>query len=150
MDRARVGECGKLPEALMFRGFDIERLAPKDSVALWRELLAEYGGYPCYELIALGDLPGAEWETLGFDVGEVTDRAWSAIVNRDDLLPQEEVEDWNRLLNQHGLFSDSEAAERFLARYRTCGDPDRGWLNGGWTDSPSFYDVVPIHRLREG
>lgn len=147
MDRPRIGEC-ELPEALMFRGFDIEDLAPAQSVAPWRELLAELDGYPRHELIALGELPGPAWERLGFDVGEVTERAWSAIVHRDELLPPEEAAGWSGLLNHHGLFAARDDAERFLARYRTCDDPDGGWFNGVWTDSPPFYDVVPIHRLR--
>jgi hypothetical protein len=40
MDRPRIGEF-EVPEALMFRGFDIEELAPKQSLAPRRELLAE-------------------------------------------------------------------------------------------------------------
>ncbi|KIG17718.1 hypothetical protein DB30_02993 [Enhygromyxa salina] len=59
-----------------------------------------------------------------------------------------EVEHWNAILNQHGLFDNHDDAAHFLTRYLECDDPDRGWVEDGWTDDPEYYAVVKISRLR--
>ncbi len=149
MGRRRIGYV-ELPEALMFRGFEIERMTPAAAVEPWRALQAALTAFPRHELLALGEVTGPEWEALGFDVGErCSEEAWSVIAHRRALLPAHELAGWERLLNRRGLFPAREPATRFLARYRECDDPDRDWDPAWRSRFASVYGVVPVHRLRD-
>lgn len=144
MDRPLLGMRDDVPRELVMRSFTLEELFPERIEAGHRRILLELRerGLSGYELLRLGGTSDAEWELLGFDVGETTSRAWSAIVHHADFaLPVPH-------LNDYGLFDDRAEAEQFLRTYLECDDPDGGWTERGWEDRPDLYAVVPIHRLR--
>jgi hypothetical protein len=144
MDRPLVGMQDDVPDELVLRGAALDDLPPAQAEAGHRRFLVELRehGFPGYELLGLGESPDPAWEFLGFDVGETTKRAWSALAHRAALgLPAPR-------LNSHGLFDDRAEAEQFLRAYLESDDPDRGWTADGWEDRPASYAVVPIQRLR--
>jgi hypothetical protein len=140
MDRPTLGTLDDVPEPVVLRGMALEDLRPDQAEAGYRAFAAELAGR--YDLLALGEPSGADWELLGYDVGETTRRAWSALAHRQELaLPEPR-------LNRHGLFDDAAEAEQFLRAYLDSDDPDRGWGPEGWEERPSLYAVIPVHRLR--
>ncbi len=143
MDRPPLGSQPDVPEPLVLRGLELE--SSGDEAGL-RAFLADLraSGVTQYDVIGLADPVGDGWEFLGYDVGETTAAAWSAIKHRAEVL------DGEPRLNEHGLFSQRSDAEAFLQAYLQADDPDRGWTATGWTDNPSIYAVIPISRLRQG
>jgi hypothetical protein len=140
MDRPLLGMRDDVPAEVVVRGMALEDLPPDQVEAGYRAFVAGLGER--YELLGLGEPGGADWELLGYDVGETTERAWSALAHREELgMPEP-------LLNRHGLFDDRADAERFLRAYLECDDPDRGWGPDGWEDDADIYAVVPVYRLR--
>lgn len=143
MDRPLLGAGDDAPEDLVLRAAALEDLPVDQQLAAHLAFLDELraGGVTGYELIALGAAPDATWDLLGFDVGETTRRAWSALAHRDELgLPAP-------ALTEHGLFADRAEAEAFLASYLAADDPDASWTPDGWQARPDLYAVVPIYRL---
>jgi hypothetical protein len=141
MDRALLGMRDDVPDDVVVRGMALDDLAPHQAEAGYRAFVAELGDR--YELLGLGEPAGAGWELLGYDVGETTPRAWSAIAHRAELaLPEPR-------LNRHGLFEDPGDAERFLRAYLAAEDPDRDW-DPAWQAHPELYAVIPVHRLVHG
>ena len=146
MDRPPLGSVADVPEPLMLRGIALEDAPPDRAENEFVQLVAELrrASTNGYDLIALGEVESDGWVFLGYDVGEQTPRAWSAIANASRLLDPNELSEWTARLNSHGLFDDRADAERYLARYLTNGDPDRGWTANGWTDTPDLYAVIPV------
>lgn len=140
MDRPLLGMRDDVPDEVVVRGMALEDLPPDKAEAGYRAFVAELGER--YELLGLGEPGGADWEPLGYDVGETTARAWSALAHREEFgMPEP-------LLNRHGLFDDRADAERFLRAYLDSDDPDRGWGPDGWEEREDIYAVVPVYRLR--
>jgi hypothetical protein len=146
MDRPPLGSRQDVPEPLMLRGLALEEVsadrAEKEFVAFIDELRRAGGGE--YDLLALGESEVDGWVFLGYDVGEESTRAWSAIAHASRFLHPGELGEWTALLNGNGLFDDRRDAERYLTRYLASGDPDSGWTADGWSDTPDLYAVVPV------
>ena len=151
MDRLRLGGVADLPQALIDRGLGLEDLRPEEAEPAYRTFLGELiaAGHLGYELLALdhAQADGEAWEFLGYDVGETTEAAWSALAHRGQVLTAEEQVRWQGRLNAHGLFASQADATAFLAVYLASDDPDKGWTTEGWTEAPDWYAVIPIHRL---
>ena len=148
MDRQILGDVADVPESLISRWATLEEMPAEDAQELLGALMSDLSaaGVAGYELLALGsvrDLPG-NWAFLGYDVGETTEAAWSAIAHREAFLAQGESAGWEARLNAHGLFGKQVDAEAFLERYLASDDPDMGWTADGWTDTPDWYAVIPI------
>jgi hypothetical protein len=140
MDRAILGMLDDVSEQMILRGLALEDLPPDQAETEYRAFVTELGGR--YELLGLGEPGGTDWEFLGYDVGEMTRRAWSALSHREELaLPKPR-------LNHHGLFDDRTEAEQFLRAYLDSDDPDRGWGPDGGEDHTALYAIIPVHRLR--
>lgn len=148
MDRPKLGTFSDVPELILYRGLALEDLPPQEAEKSYRMLLTEMLeiGITEYELLVLGDNPPGQCKFLGYDVGETTKTAWSAIVNQDIFLNPEEKVQWEEKLNAHGLFQEREEAEAFLARYLDSDDPDMGWTEDGWTNTPDEYAIIPVYR----
>jgi hypothetical protein len=151
MDRPKLGSFSDVPEPILYRGLALEDLPPQEAEKSYCVLLTEMLeiGITDYELLVLGDNPPGKCEFLGYDVGETTKAAWSAIVHQDIFLNPEEKYQWEEKLNAHGLFQEREEAEAFLARYLDSDDSDMGWTADGWTDTSDWYAIIPVHRYYE-
>lgn len=151
MDRLQLGGIANLPQALIDRGLALEDLPPEEAEPAYRAFMGELSaaGHLGYELLALdhAQADGEAWEFLGYDVGETTQAAWSALAHRAQVLTTEEQGHWQGRLNAHGLFASQADATAFLVVYLASDDPDKGWTAEGWTDAPDWYAVIPIHRL---
>lgn len=150
MDRPPLGSFLDIPEPLILQGMALEDLPDPIAEASYKEFLIriEATGTEGYELLALGDRPSSSWDFLGFDVGETTPTAWSAISHRDVIFSPQELNDWEERLNSHGLFDKRIDAENYLTYYLASDDPDKGWTEEGWVDEPDFYAVVPVYKYR--
>jgi hypothetical protein len=146
MDRPPLGSLADVPELLMLRGLALEDVPPERAENEFVAFIAElrHIGAKNYDLLAVGDIESDGWVFLGYDVGEETPRAWSAIANASCFLDPDELGQWTALLNRNGLFDDRGDAERYLARYLASGDPDSGWTADGWSDTPDLYAVIPV------
>ncbi len=140
MDRPALGSRGDVPHDTVVRALACE--AAQD-VAGCRRLLIDLarGGVDDYEIVALGGWPGSAWDFLGFDVGETTSAAWSAVQHRAEVFDADQAAAWGSHLNEHGLFHNPADADAFLQAYRQADDPDAG-------EDPAIYSVVPVQRLR--
>ncbi len=149
MNRYQLGNFTDIPDELLYRGLSLEDMLPEKAEMSYRLLLRDMLAMNVtqYELLMLGDNPSEDWEFLGYDVGETTKAAWSAIANRDVFLNHEEIAKWEESLNSHGIFEERADAEAFLAVYLDSEEPDKGWTGDGWTETPDWYAVVPIYRL---
>jgi hypothetical protein len=147
MDRPALGARPDVPEDRVVKGLELESNADIPGLRRFLTDLAREG-IDDYELVALGGFQGAAWEFLGFDVGETTSAAWSAINHRDEVLSAEQAAEWAQRLNAHGLFANQADADAFLQAYLESEDPDAGWGADGWTDNPTIYAVIPVQRLR--
>lgn len=149
MDRRPVG-ADDLPELALLRAVAVEQLGPPEAEARGLELLDELrrAGHSALELICLDGEDAPHRERLGFDVGERTPAAWSAIAHRTAFLDYEEWSQWSARLNCYGLFEHGDDAEAFLARYLESDDPDGAWSPTGEEGPPSLYAVVCVHRVR--
>ena len=150
MDRAPLAPGGPVPEATVAHVCELESLDPRAAltrlVQITARLRAELPHEPL-DLLWLGDQAPSDWEPLGFDVGETTPAAWSAIARWPAFMPAPEAARWAARLNTHGLFTRHEDARSHLDRYLTGEDPDRGWTHDGRPETPDLYAVVPIRRL---
>jgi hypothetical protein len=149
MDRQPLGLDRPIPDKIVMRAIAFEELGPADGLCglidVMAELRVDHGDR--FDLLWLGDDPPPGWEHLGFDVGETTSTAWSAIAHWSAFLSPAEAEPWHARLNANGLFTHRQDARRYLEHYLTCDDPDRGWTPTGWTDDPEIYAVVSVWRL---
>ncbi len=151
MDRPKLGSRCDVPDSIRSRGVALEGQPTQEADRPYRMLLAEMLeiGVTDYELLVLGDIPPDKYQFLGYDVGENTEDAWSAIVDQDLFLEPEEKLQWEEKLNAHGLFQHRADAQAFLVRYLDSGDPDMGWTSDGWTDTPDWYAVIPVYRYQQ-
>ena len=153
MDRPRLGTVPGISGDVLIRGLSLEDVPPEKAQDAFSAYMDDLlvGGSTGLDLLALGDVADSgsdTWEFLGYDVGETTPAAWSAIVNGHIFLgPAEQVE-WRSRLNAHGLFANQQDADAYLSRYFHSDDPDRGWTEGGWRERPDFYKVIPVYRYR--
>lgn len=148
MDRPPLAPSDDVPEELVVRAAALEDVDPKDALKDFRAFMFDLvaAGIEGYELLWVGADGPAGWRRLGYDVGETTSAAWSAIARWKAFLSPEHFETWRSRLNDHGLFADRGDAESYLARYLESDDPDRGWTRDGWTDVPDIYSVLPVWR----
>lgn len=149
MDRQPLGLGGPIPDRIVMRVIAFEELGPVAGLPGLIDVIAELraGHQDRFDLLWLGDGPPAGWEHLGFDVGETTSTAWSAIARWSAFLSPAEVEPWHARLNTNGLFARQQDAQLYLEHYLACDDHDRGWTPAGWTDGPDIYSVVSVWRL---
>jgi|GEM_PF-3610676 len=150
MDRDPFGSHTDVPEPLVLEGMALLDV-PSEKVEIsyrtfWKKLCDR--GYDQYDLLALGAQHGDDWEFLGYDVGEKTERCWSVITHWNDFLEPEAIKSWQIMLNHNGLFTDLSDAKALLAVYLNSNDPDMGWATDGWGEQPDWYDVIPIYRYR--
>jgi hypothetical protein len=148
MNRPKLGSFLDVPESILYHGLALEDLPSNEAEKQYQNLVLDMlaMGINQYELLALDGSPLENYEFLGYDVGETTKTAWSAILHKDIFLNPEEINQWEQKLNVHELFQEQEEAEEFLARYLESDDPDMGWTADGWTDIPDFYAVIPVYR----
>jgi hypothetical protein len=143
MDRTPLAPGADASEELVARVAALEDRDPRQALDGLLTVMSELDAG--YDLLWLGDDAPDGWEPLGYDVGETTSAAWSAIARWPQFLSPEEFETWRSRLNEHGLFQRADA-EEYLAAYLAADDPDRGWSPDGWTDTPGLYAVVPVWR----
>lgn len=150
MDRLGTSTAGGVPQELVVREVAVQSLPPEARARALRSVLRDLArlGHEEYELVALDQAPEGKWEHLGYDVGELGPRAWSAVSHAADFLSEEETAQWRLRRNEHGLFATVEDARRFLERYLAYDDPDRGWGPAGWQEDAEDYGVVPVFRAR--
>lgn len=151
MDRPTLGSLGDVPESIVRRGMALGEAPPDVAEILFTALLADIVnsiGVSKYELVRLGGVEGPRWELLGYDVGELTERAWSAIVHWDLFLTPRAWMEWESRLNGNKLFPNEVIARQFLDEYLKSEDPDRGWTVEGWEEQPDIYAAIPVYRYR--
>ncbi|MDJ0729248.1 MAG: hypothetical protein QNJ33_04570 [Crocosphaera sp.] len=148
MDRPKLGEYNDLPQALILEGLSLDDMNANQRKIAYKSFIEKLlnRGIDRYELITSEDQIGVDWEFLGYDVGELTKRAWSAIANCNVFVSSEEQEKWISCLNSQGLFQVLEKAEEYLELYLSSNDPDMGWDVNSWQEAPSWYCVIPIYR----
>lgn len=150
MDRGPFGGYPDEPESLILEGMALQDIPGEQAEATYRafwEKLDAHGSHR-YDLLALAVQADDDWQFLGYDVGENTGRAWSAVAHRRDFLEPDEIDSWGAKLNVNGLFADPADAKALLAKYLDSGDPDMGWAADGWEEQPDWYAVIPIYRYR--
>jgi hypothetical protein len=148
MDRPRLGEYNDLPQDLVLEGLSLDDMSANQKKIAYKCFIEKLLSREIdrYELITSEEQIGVDWQFLGYDVGELTKRAWSAITNYDVFLSSEEQEKWISCLNSHGLFQILEKAEEYLKLYLSSNDPDMGWDVSSWQEAPTWYCVIPIYR----
>jgi hypothetical protein len=115
MERPGLGP--DVPSDLVAQGQALER--NQDIAGLRRFLTAlARESMDGYDLVALGGMPGAAWDFLGFDVGETAPAPRSAI-RHGSAAP----------LNAHGLFWNQDDAQAFR-------------------EASGAAEIVPVQRLR--
>jgi len=151
MQRFQLGSFTDVPDELLNHGLALEDMPPHEALISYQRLLADMlaMGVTDYELLMLGDCPSQNWQFLGYDVGETTKAAWSAIANLEIFLEPQEMAQWQERLNFHGLFPERADAKEFLKRYLESVDPDMGWTALGWTNTPDWYAVISVYRYCE-
>lgn len=154
MNRFRLGSFNDITEQLLFEGIGLEEVESKELEGryisyikkLWRK------GNLQYDLLSLNKpekYNEHDWEFLGFDVGENTPAAWSAILNNQVFTSKKDIKIYINRLNQFGLFDDFNRAEEFLQLYLMSDDPDRDWGIDDEIIDDNIYQVIPIYRFRK-